>query len=59
MGDGRTINIWNDAWIGGNGTGKVITPIRLLDRNATVDTLLDNENHEWRMDIVSEVFFSC
>lgn len=52
--DGKSINMWKDAWVCGNGTGKLITLVRVLDENTTVDALLDNETHTWRRDIISE-----
>lgn len=56
MGDGRSIKLWYDAWVGGDGTGKLISPIRILDPNATVDVLIDNEHNTWKMDTISEIF---
>lgn len=43
--------------MGGHGTGKIITPPRLLDKEATVASIMDGENHSWRLDLISEVFF--
>lgn len=44
--DGNSIKLWKDTWLGGNGTGKLITPVRVLDSEATVASLLDNERHK-------------
>lgn len=41
IGDGKSVRIWKDALLGGAGTGKLISPIRGLDDNATVETLFD------------------
>lgn len=49
--------MWRDAWVGGNGIGKLITPVRILDQNATVDALMDVDNHKWRTEVISEVLF--
>lgn len=57
VGDGKSINMWRDAWVGGNGIGKLITPVRILDQNATVDALMDVDNHKWRTEVISEVLF--
>lgn len=54
---GNSIKVWKDGWIGGNGTGKLITPVRILDKEATIASLLDNDRHQWRRDIISDVFF--
>lgn len=55
--NGNSIKMWKDAWLRVNGIGKLITPIRVLNREATVVSLLDNERHLWRRDIISEVLF--
>lgn len=55
--NGKSIKLWHDAWLGGNGTGKLITPIRILDENSTVDVHLDSETLMWRRNILSEVLF--
>lgn len=57
VGDGRSIKIWKDAWLDGDGTGKLITPVRVLDQDDTVDKLMDSSNHMWCPDIVNEVLF--
>ena len=58
VGNGRSINIWWDRWIGGAGSGYVITPRRLLHENACVSTLIDENNGYWRDDLIKEVFFA-
>lgn len=49
--------MWDDAWLGGNGSRKIITPARILADDATVDALIDGVNHRWRLDLISEIFF--
>lgn len=56
MNNGESISILRDAWLGGDGSGKIITPIRVLSSETTVDVLLDNNTHSWRKDLISEVF---
>lgn len=56
VGDGSSIRIWHDAWLGAHGLGKIITPIRILDSNATVDSLIDRSNRKWKLDVITEIF---
>lgn len=56
VGNGQTVKIWKDAWLGGLGTGKVISPPRLLDENTSVDALIDRANDSWKFNLLSEVF---
>lgn len=56
MGNGDSIKIWRDAWLGGQGTGKIVSPPSLLDKEATVASLIDRDRFCWRMDIINEVF---
>lgn len=55
IGDGKSIKMWHDAWVSNTGTGKLITPVRIMDQNTSVDALIDNVNHSWRLDTSSEV----
>lgn len=55
IGDGKTVKIWKDAWIGGEGSGKLFSPIRGLEAAATVDTLINFDNHSWRQDILNDI----
>lgn len=50
--DGKYVRLWKDAWAGKEGTGKIISPIKVLEENATVDTILDNANHCWKVDVI-------
>lgn len=56
VGDGLSIKLWKDAWLGGNGLGKIITPPRLLDKESTVDSLIDKDRLCWKFDIINEIF---
>ncbi|XP_048494687.1 uncharacterized protein LOC125494872 [Beta vulgaris subsp. vulgaris] len=58
IGNGKCINIWQDRWLGGEGSGRVINPTRLLHENACVSTLIDENNGCWRDDLIKEVFFA-
>ena len=54
VGDGKTVRICKDAWLGIEGSGKLITTIRVLDENATVETFMDKDNLVWR-DVMKEI----
>jgi hypothetical protein len=41
VGDGNKIRIWSDKWVPTITEGFLQSPIRILDRNATVSKLLD------------------
>lgn len=56
IGNGNSIKLWSDAWLGGDGTGKIITPPRLLDKEAPVAFLINHDQSCWRMDIINDVF---
>ena len=50
------INVWNDAWLPCPSTFKVITPVRVLDIGATVDSLIDENLMCWNVNLLKEVF---
>lgn len=56
VGNGESINIWQDAWLGKNGLGKIISSPRGLDVEANVASLIDFNNKCWRMEVINEVF---
>lgn len=56
VGDGRSIKLWHEAWLGGEGSDKLITHVRILGPNETVDALMDQTNRHWRTDIIADVF---
>ncbi|KAG8503017.1 hypothetical protein CXB51_000996 [Gossypium anomalum] len=49
IGNGSTVNIWNDSWILGPGNGNI-------DINSTtVDHLISSEHYTWKKDIVRAI----
>lgn len=48
--------MWKDAWLGDDGTGKLITPWRHFEVDAKVSLLIDETNRYWRTDILHEAF---
>lgn len=55
IGDGRTVQIWKDAWLG-EGTGKIISPPSLLAPNATVSALVDPDHKNWKIGLLGTLF---
>lgn len=53
MGNGESIKVWNDLWLGGAGTHFVPSPINNADEELQVSSLLDRENNCWNMEAVS------
>ena len=47
MGTGTQIKVWHDAWLPSPSTFKVVSPIRVIDKDATVDSLIDNDLMVW------------
>ena len=43
IGTGSRVKIWKDAWLPSPTTHRVLSPISVLDQNATVDSLIDEE----------------
>ena len=41
VGTGSKIRIWKDAWLRGSTSNRVVSPPRVLDENATVDSLIN------------------
>lgn len=52
IGDGKSVRIWKDAWMGDNGTGKLITPWRHFEADAKVSLFIDEVNRCWRKDVL-------
>jgi hypothetical protein len=53
---GASISVWNDAWLPCPTTYKVITPIRVLNEDATVDSLIDDNLMTWKVNLLKEIF---
>ena len=47
VGTGTQIKVWHDAWLPSPSTFKVVSPIRVIDKDATVDSLIDNDLMVW------------
>jgi hypothetical protein len=56
VGSGSGISVWNDAWLPCPSTFKVITPVRVLNVDATVDSLIDVNLMRWNVNLLKEIF---
>ena len=56
VGTGTSISVWNDAWLPCPSTFKVITPVRVLNVRATVDSLIDVNLMRWNVNLLKEIF---
>lgn len=50
------IQIWDDRWLPTPRAHTAQSPVRLLDRNAKVCELLDENRHGWDTELVQENF---
>jgi hypothetical protein len=56
VGDGTSIKIWRDKWVPTPISYEIQSPIRLLDQNATVSSLINSDTRWWNLDLVREIF---
>ena len=56
VGDGKSIKIWNDAWLPSTGTGRIISPKFALVCGEAVANLMDHDNAVWNEDLVRSLF---
>ena len=56
VGDGTQIKIWKDSWVPPNSYSRLLSPVQLLQENATVDALIDLNRMCWRYDLVDQCF---
>jgi hypothetical protein len=58
IGMGSRVKIWKDAWLPSPTTHRVLSPICVLDQNATVDSLIDVETMSWNQSLIQRVFLA-
>uniref|UniRef100_A0A2N9G189 CCHC-type domain-containing protein n=1 Tax=Fagus sylvatica TaxID=28930 RepID=A0A2N9G189_FAGSY len=56
VGTGSKIRIWKDAWLPGSTSNRVVSPPRVLDENATVDSFINWDSMCWNLDLIRQLF---
>lgn len=56
IGNGLTTKIWGDAWLGGDGLGKIISPPSPDLAHACVHSLIDHDRKNWKIDTLYNNF---
>lgn len=56
VGNGHFINIWKDKWINRPPLYKILSPVAILQPNATVNELICTETCSWKMDLIQDIF---
>jgi len=56
LGDGRSLNIWEDRWLPRPRTFKPVTPRNERYANWRVGDLIDHDNVTWRESLVRDIF---
>ena len=56
VGDGKSIDIWIDRWLPRPSTFRVLTPPAQLPANTRVESLIDQENGDWNLDLIHQTF---
>lgn len=57
IGDGSSIKNFQDAWIPGNNSGRVLSPVSMLSENSTADQLIDKESRWWNSSLIDSIFY--
>ena len=56
VGDGSNIKIWGDNWLVGSATGQILSPRHYFPEEATVSCLINQEQHEWKTQLIQHMF---
>ncbi|XP_023870563.1 uncharacterized mitochondrial protein AtMg00310-like [Quercus suber] len=56
VGDGKSIGIWTDRWLPRPSTFRVLTPPAQLPANTRVEYPIDQENGNWNLDMMHQIF---
>lgn len=56
VGMGDKINFWKDPWLMGSSSARVLSPVYLLNENATVDSLILQDSMSWNMTLIDNIF---
>jgi hypothetical protein len=52
VGDGKSVKIWGDKWIGSTYTGKIQAPVRILGENDKVSALIEDTTQWWNYELI-------
>ena len=59
IGDGTSVKNFKDSWLlGSNISGRILSPVSVLSKDATVDQLLDSESRRWNTSLIDSIFFT-
>ena len=58
IGDGKDINIYNDNWLPGNGSAKVVSPHVPALEGAQVAALINPDSMTWNQNLIQQNFLS-
>lgn len=56
VGDGKSIRVWKDSWLGGSGLGRVVSPRINMAAEVTLDFFIDAASKQWKENLVREHF---
>ena len=56
VGDGSSVQIWLDKWLPKQTTFRVISPPTTIPADLRVCTLLNEDNREWKEDMIRQIF---
>jgi len=56
VGDGTKINIWGDRWIFSPHLNSIQSPIRILNKDAKVSEIIDQNSRWWNIPLIEQIF---
>ena len=56
VGDGKSIKIWEDAWLTSSGSGRIISPRPTMDVGECMANLIAHDKAEWKSELVRSIF---
>jgi hypothetical protein len=56
VGDGSQVRIWGDKWVTSNHTNMIQAPIQILDKEAKVSEIINQEANWWNIRLIEQIF---
>ena len=56
VGSGSRIHIWRDRWIPTKTTFKIQSLVKILTKNATIDSLIQHPTRQWNVPLIDAMF---